>query len=147
MLTCRFEGVIQLNIMAAFFILPLILFFNANSITHIQNNSISNTSLSSQINSTLSYINQVNQSSYLIFYPNLSSAYNEINMARNSSNSITINHLLESAKSSAEQQNNMLNNYRYISFIVMLILVIFSSILLYKLTLPFNSKKINRKKI
>ena len=126
----------------AFFILPSILFLSAGATNTIMPaNFINNASIAMRINNTLSYINEVNGSAYLIFYPNLSIAYNDINAAKNvSGNTSKINYLLLSAENNAKYEYNMLNDYRYISFIVMIFFVIISGFILYKFSTPYKNK-------
>ncbi len=127
----------------AFFMLPFILFLGMGATTNttIPANFINNASIAMQINNTMSYVKEVNGSAYLIFYPNLSIAYNDINAAKNvSGNKSKINYLLSSAKNNAIYENNMLNDYRYISFIVMIFFAIISGFILYKFTVPYKNK-------
>ncbi len=136
-----------------FFMLPSILFLSTGSAnTSIPSNFINNASISIRINNTLSYVNEVNGSAYLIFYPNLSTAYNDINAAKNiSGNTSKINYLLVGAKNNATYERNMLNGYRYVSFIVMVVFAILSGFILYKFALPYKktykNKNKNKKKV
>lgn len=74
------------------------------------------------INQTISYITAVNQSAYLIFYPNLTAAYSYINKAQKLSVSspdgaVSYANL---AYSSAQSQYEQLGAYRTESLIAML---------------------------
>jgi hypothetical protein len=94
--------------------------------------------MSTAINSTLSYVNKVNQSAYLVFYPNLTSAYNYIN------NAINVSHtdpayayaLLHEAAGSAGQQLALVNRYRMQSFYVLVVVSAALAILLSRLMKP-----------
>ena len=68
--------------------------------------------MNQRINSTLAYVNMVNESSYLIYYPNLTQAYDDINQAKNASitNPPRALSLLSQAHQSAQQQLNTLNS-------------------------------------
>ena len=101
-------------------------------------------SMNTTINSTLAYVNKVNQSAYLLFYPNLAPAYNDINKAINVSktNPAYAYTLLGDATSSADNQLNLINGYMDISFFVLVVIALLLTFLLYKLMKP--GKKRNR---
>lgn len=90
------------------------------------------------INSTRSYVDKVNQSAYLVFYPNLTAAYGYINDAANVShtNPAYAYALLGKAMSSAEQQLNLINRYRTESFYTLAAVSIILAILLNRLMKP-----------
>ncbi len=75
--------------------------------------------LGTAINSTYSYINSVNESSYLIFYPNLTAAYHFISLAGNATNQDSAYALLNEARSSAMEQETRINYYKAVSAYVL----------------------------
>ncbi|MGD0729560.1 MAG: hypothetical protein ABR981_05785 [Candidatus Micrarchaeaceae archaeon] len=95
------------------------------------------------INSTQSYIETVNQSSYLVFYPNLSTAYNDLALARNES-SINISDaymLLGKAKESAEEAQSRISQYKTISLYLLVIVGVILAFSLYVLMSPSKAPK------
>jgi len=95
------------------------------------------------INSTQSYIETVNQSSYLVFYPNLSTAYNDLALARNES-SINISDaymLLGKAKGSAEEAQSRISQYKTISLYLLVIVGVILAFSLYVLMSPSKAPK------
>ncbi len=102
-----------------------------------------NMSLGESINSTASYINTINQSSYLIFYPNLTWAYKYLNLARNESHTnATYSYLLlEKANASAEIQAQLLSRYQQLSALVLVALTVLLAAILYFFMRPYNGKK------
>ncbi len=107
----------------------------------------SNTNISIAINSTGSFLNTVNKSTYLFFSPNLSQAYgyldNAINVSKTDPNAAYP--LLNSAMQSAQEQENKIDSYRNDSFIVMLVLFVVCIGILYIMMKP--QRKIRRQKI
>ncbi len=91
-------------------------------------------SINSSINSTTAYIQQVNESAYLIFYPNLSSAYNYLQKAENVSgtNATMAYVLLSEARASAAKQQDYLNGEKQVSAAVMAALTIITALLLFQ---------------
>jgi predicted PurR-regulated permease PerM len=92
------------------------------------------------INSVLSYTNLINQSSYLIFSPNLKNAYTYLENASsiyNTSPGEAVAYALK-AKEIAQAQYNAINSYRLISFVAMLA---FSIIALYLLLIYMKPVK------
>ncbi len=67
---------------------------------------------SQALNITYSYVNSVNDSSYLIFYPNLTAAYHYISLASNAPDQASAYALLDEARSSAMGQETRLNGYK-----------------------------------
>ncbi len=110
--------------------------------TLMQNNS----SVSAVINQTAAYINTVNQSGYLIFYPNLTSSYSFLNKSKQAYG----NNLSESmfyanrAKSSAEDAYTKIESYKYYSAITLLVLAIALGALIYLYMLPIKKGKAKR---
>jgi hypothetical protein len=100
--------------------------------------------ITTEINSTASYIEQVNQSSYLIFYPNLTSAYKYLEMARNESqlNQDYALSLLAKARESAQTEQNLILRYQNISLYSLAALTVFLAIVLYVFMKP--NKRGNR---
>jgi len=85
------------------------------------------------INETANYINLVNESGYLIFYPSLSGAYAYMNNATkfcNSSPNLAVSYALK-AKQIALQEEEKLNSYKLISLISTLIFTIIMLVMLY----------------
>lgn len=99
------------------------------------------------INSTAAFINRVNQSGYLVFYPNLTGAYANLNLAKNESqvNPPFAYQLLAKARSSAQSQEDAINQYKGDSLYVLVILAILLVILLYLLMKPIKSSRRSRK--
>ena len=85
------------------------------------------------INETANYINLINESGYLIFYPSLSEAYAYMNNATkfyNSSPDLAVSYALK-AKQIALQEEEKLNSYKLISLISTLIFTIIMLVTLY----------------
>ena len=92
------------------------------------------------INETANYINLVNESGYLIFYPSLSEAYAYMNNATkfyNSSPDLAVSYALK-AKQIALQEEEKLDSYKLISLISMLIFTIIMLLLLYLYMKPIR---------
>ena len=90
--------------------------------------------VSNEINSTLAYVDKVNQSAYLIFYPDLAPAYGYIDNAINVSqtNPSYAEMLLSEARSSAGQQLDLIDRYRSVSFYALAIISLLLVFLLYR---------------
>jgi type VI protein secretion system component VasF len=99
--------------------------------------------ISAAINSTSSYIQQVNQSSYLIFYPNLTAAYNYLGMAKNESqlNQDYAFSLLSKADQSAKTQQALILRYQDVSVYTLAALAVFLAIVLYIFMKPNKKHK------
>ena len=98
------------------------------------------------INETANYINLVNESSYLIFYPSLSEAYAYMNNATkfcNTSPDLAVSYALK-ARQIALQEEDKLNSYRLISLIFMLIFTIIMFFLLYFYMKPVRKTKLQK---
>jgi len=110
---------------------------NAQSAAH------GNASLAKAINSTASYVNSINQSSYLIFYPNLTSAYNYLSLARNESQTnITYSYLLlGKANESAQHQAQLMFRYQQLSLLILIALSILLATILYFFMRPYRRSK------
>ncbi|MGC9205344.1 MAG: hypothetical protein ACP5FN_03685 [Candidatus Micrarchaeia archaeon] len=95
------------------------------------------------INSALSYVNLINQSSYLIFIPNLKSAYAYLENASNIYNTSpedAVAYALK-AKELAQSQYNSISSYRLLSFVAMLAFSIATLYLLFIYMKPVRSLK------
>lgn len=113
-----------------------------------QNTSISNISINKSINDTASYINSVNQSGYLIFYPNMTGAYNYLQLARNES-SINPQYsylLLSKARGSASEQQEMIDRYKKDSLYALVLSSIILVFMLYVLMKPSRGSAKRRRK-
>lgn len=104
------------------------------AIVHAQG--IYESNLSYDINTTTHFINTVNKSGYLIFYPNLKQAYGYLNQAKNQSNVSYSYVLLAKARASAQAQLDSINTYKKLSLYVLIASGIFLSALLYYMMLP-----------
>ncbi|MDE1804392.1 MAG: hypothetical protein KGH59_01250 [Candidatus Micrarchaeota archaeon] len=88
---------------------------------------------SQTINTTLAYIDNVNQSGYLIFYPHLSAAYNYIGEAQKAyrSSPNTAVEYAALAMRSAQEEYSRISSFRAASFAVMSFFTIVSFALMY----------------
>jgi hypothetical protein len=109
--------------------------------------SSNNSNISAAINSTSSYI-QVNQSSYLIFYPNLTAAYNYLGMAKNESqlNQDYALSLLSKADQSAKTQQGLILRYQDASAYALAVLAVFLTAVLYVFMRPSKKRKSSSKR-
>ena len=96
------------------------------------------TGIGAAINSTLDYVNMVNQSAYLVFYPNLSASYSYIGSAANVShaNPAYGQELLAMAMSSAKRQLDNVDAYRTESFLALGAVAVVLVVLLNRLMRP-----------
>ncbi|MCL4372201.1 hypothetical protein M1373_02685 [Candidatus Marsarchaeota archaeon] len=96
---------------------------------------VSQASINASINKTESLLNEVNKSSYLIFYPNLKQAYSDLSKAKSIANEDPglAENLLNLSYASAQSQLSSINKYRNISFVIMLLLTAVSAVALYRL--------------
>jgi hypothetical protein len=124
-------------------ILAVLIFYS--TIAHAAQfpSSVSSSNLTMAINSTATFINNINQSGYLIFYPNLTTAYKDLNLARNESqiNPPYAYELLASARSSAQSQENSINQYKSDSLYVLIFFAVVLVIFLYVLMVPLKSSR------
>lgn len=102
----------------------------SNTLKSIQNNTFIK-----NFNSTESYIQNVNTSAYLIFYPNLKQAYIYLNRSKSiySTNPKKAYQFLNMSIKSARAELFRINSYKEYSLFVMIILSILSGIILYRL--------------
>jgi uncharacterized BrkB/YihY/UPF0761 family membrane protein len=94
------------------------------------------------INSAFAYVNAINESGYILFYPSLDKAYAYLNNATklcNSSPSIAIEYALK-AKQIAANEESRLESYRLVSFIIMLAFTIAMLFILYTYMKPVKQK-------
>ena len=91
------------------------------------------TSFGAALNSTTSYVDSINQSSYLIFYPNMTAAYNYLSLAKNESQTNTTYAylLLQKANESAQLQAHLLFRYQQLSLLILIALAILLAAILY----------------
>lgn len=125
----------RITYLAIGFLLFLFLFL------HFANADSTNSNLSRAINYTASYIEIVNESAYLIFYPNLTGSYYYYNQAINASKSNNSSHayaLLHKARDVADVQLAMINRYRTTSLYVLIAITIILGIILYVLMRPYK---------
>jgi len=105
-----------------------------------QQAAINSTNINASINATAAYINKVNQSGYLIFYPNLQQAYRYLGLARNISpaNASAAYYLLTQARQSAASQEASIKGYETYSLYVLLAAFALLAVLLYALMRPYK---------
>jgi hypothetical protein len=99
-----------------------------------------------EVNSTRSYVDTVNESAYLIFYPNLTAAYNYVDSAANVShtNPAYAQVLLGKARESAEAQLAGIDRYKAWSFYALVATSVVLAVLLERLMrakLPKKARK------
>ncbi|MDE1833167.1 MAG: hypothetical protein KGH58_01990 [Candidatus Micrarchaeota archaeon] len=99
--------------------------------------------LSSAINSTRGYLQSVNSSAYLVFYPNLAKAYSELYLAMNQSfsNQSRALALLNESRSFASAEQSRIDGYRAESAYALGAITIVLAAALYALMRPFNGRK------
>lgn len=104
----------------AFAFIAMLFLFLAVVQLHAQNTNVRSANLTNTINSTSSFLNTVNRSSYLVFYPDMSQAYDYLYLAENQSNESYSYALLAKARYSAKSQLDRINSYREISLYVLI---------------------------
>ena len=89
------------------------------------------------------YVNAVNDSGYLIFYPNLTQAYSYLNTSYNLLKASPSGAVFYAtlARSSAEAQYNAISYYRNVSLVVMVAITAIIAGFLYLFMRPMNIKK------
>ncbi|MGI0100237.1 MAG: hypothetical protein ACREBH_00725 [Candidatus Micrarchaeaceae archaeon] len=102
----------------------------------------SSTGIGVAINSTKQFISTVNQSSYLVFYPNLTESYMYLHMAVNESKSNPgyAYILLGEAKASAQHQKQKLASYKTVSLYVLAAFTLVFAASIYVLMRPYRPK-------
>ncbi len=133
------------HIMLGMAIFAMLIFYSY--LAHAQVPTINVSTINQSINSTAAYINMVNQSGYLIFYPNLTQAYSYLNQARNQSqmNQPYAYDLLAKARSSAQLQQESIDKYKSESLYILIIFAFLLAILMYVLMRPMKSNPKSRK--
>ncbi len=124
-------------------ILCMVLFAMPGISSIYSQSAINSTGIGASINSTTAYINKVNQSGYLVFYPQLSQAYGYLNQAKNQSKAnLTESYfLLAKARASAySQQQSLAQNERY-SLYALVLISVFLAVLLYVLMAPYRARR------
>ncbi len=98
-------------------------------------------------NTTAAYVEYVNESSYIVFYPNLHNVYINLSKAKNVSKKDPqmADSLLKSAYVESHKQLENINVYKIPALIVTVILTIITLLYLYYLTIPINKPSINKK--
>jgi hypothetical protein len=119
-------------------ILAMLIFYGISAHAQSQIGVVSSTNITVAINTTAAFINRVNQSGYLVFYPNLAEAYNYLNLARQNSQTNTqyAYLLLTNANGSAQAELNRINQYKSDSLYVLIVSAILLAIMLYILMMP-----------
>ncbi len=104
--------------------------------------------ISAEINMTESYINMVNKSAYIIFYPNLTSAYSYLEKAKNISRSdpAYASELLYNARKSAGEQLASIYRYRNESVLALSVVAVILAIALYWYMRPTTKVKKAKKR-
>ncbi len=98
-----------------------------------------NSSVANEINYTYSYIRMVNESAYLVFYPNLTQAYNlakDANASARRGNTTYALELLKDARDSALRQYGIMEQGAGDAVYVMLALIAATALLMYFIMLP-----------
>lgn len=106
--------------------------------------SVGTSNIGAAINSTAQYIKSVNESAYLVFYPNLAQAYNALGQAENVSrdNSTAAYALLATARSDAQSELQRISQYKQDSLYVMLAVAAFlAAMLAWLMRRPTTKKK------
>lgn len=95
------------------------------------------------INHAIEYVNMVNESSYLLFYPNLTQAYSYLNTSLSLYNSSPADAVVFANKAvgQAMLQYNVINSYRQVSAAAMLLLTLLLLLLLHRLMAPVRKAR------
>ncbi len=116
------------------------------AIAHAQGVYNTGGNLTGAINSTAHFINRVNQSGYLILYPNLAQAYGYLDMAKNQSNESYSYVLLAKARASAQSQLEAMNRYRRDSLYALIASAALLFALLYYMMIPRRNTHMHGKR-
>jgi len=95
------------------------------------------------INSTSTYIDSVNQSGYLVFYPNLTQAYSYLDMAEKNytvSPDRAVSYA-NNATASAMRQYQLISEQRAASFVVMAVLTVVTAVAVFRSMRNVRQKK------
>ncbi len=116
----------------------LLLFLFLASYAHSQS-----ASMNASINSTTAYIEQVNESSYLVYYPNLTTAYSDLGKAINASktNETEAAALLVQARQSAQAAQARVEAHKPSSFAILVGIGIIVAALLYMFMRPVRDRQ------
>ncbi|EET90007.1 MAG: hypothetical protein LVQ97_00065 [Candidatus Micrarchaeales archaeon] len=120
-------------------------FAGAPNSTQAYSNATALQSFNASFNSTVGYLTMVNQSSYLVFYPNLNRAYNLTYTAKKiykEDPQLAYADLSE-AKTLAARQLAYINQYQDVSFITLAVITAITAYLLY--VIVYGSPKGRRK--
>lgn len=130
-----------------YLVLPFILFmlfaYQANASSANSTIAINQSmNFSHALNLTLGYLKLVNQSSYVVFYPNMKYSAILVQKAKNASlkNPSIAYSLLSEARANATEQLNAVNQYEDISFITMVMLAIITGLFLMSIMKKYNLK-------
>jgi hypothetical protein len=100
-----------------------------------------------QANQTLSnataYVSIINESGYLVFYPNLAQAYSYLNESRQALNSSPSNSIVyaDLALASAKSSYQKIGTYRGISLLGTMVFTIIVGLILYRFMKPVGKKR------
>ncbi|MCL4374091.1 MAG: hypothetical protein M1360_04120 [Candidatus Marsarchaeota archaeon] len=102
-------------------------------------------SFSTELNATMGYISMVNKSAYIIFYPNLTAAYNYVSEAKKaaSTDPQRASALLADAKASASVQLSSIYRYRTESVVALAAFSVALAILIYLYMRPSRQARNN----
>ena len=125
-----------MRLLALFFLFAALVLGAATAHAHGLNLTLAKgapANFSNSFNSTLSYIQMANQSSYLVFYPNLTDAYFQLYMAKaNYTRNISLAYAqLANARADAAVQLARIYSYRPISLAIMVALTVAAAAALY----------------
>ena len=132
--------------MNRYLLLPFFLFSLASGLAHASQLSHSNytqAQANAIIRNATNYINEVNDSGYLVFYPNLTQAYSYLNKsyALYPSSPSGAVYYATLASASAQGQYGRISYYRSASLITVLVLTVVVAALLYLFMRPVKLKK------
>jgi hypothetical protein len=110
---------------------------------------LNGTNMSYAINTTEAFVNRVNQSGYLIFYPNLTASYHDISLATNysKSNASYAYSLLSIARENAQAQQLKIYQYKTYSLYVLILSALILLCVLYSLMKLRKTAETRRKSI
>ena len=120
------------------FLICFLLSINIAAAQPATNNS-TNSTFSKALNDTYSYIETVNESAYLVFYPNLTNAYNLVSKATQEAKSSNITYallLLREAKTSASRQETLIEQSATSAAYVALASIVVVALLMYFVMKP-----------
>jgi len=132
------------------FLLPLLCIVSLLAVAGAQTAVISAPSkayANQTINQAAAAIEIVNESAYLIFYPNLTQAYADLSNAQSAYNTSTASVIFYASKAMQEAnlQYQQLNTYRNVSIAVMLFFSLVFALLIIRVVRPVEQKRRGRK--